>query len=185
MRSSYRRTPTPGWPGFTGLAGTAIANAQARVELRGYAEEQAALRRVATLVAPGRRRRRSSPRWPRRSGDWSAVRLRWHEPVRRRWQGNDRRPVEQHPRAHRGRRPAGAKRAERHHPGVPDGPARTDRRHPRGIGPAGRGRPSLGAPGWPPACRSAWPAGCGVQYRGIGAQRSAAGRHRGAAGRVH
>src|SRR5262249_20408624 len=29
----------------------AIANAQARVELRGYAEEQAALRRVATLVA--------------------------------------------------------------------------------------------------------------------------------------
>jgi signal transduction histidine kinase len=38
---------------FTELAGTAIANAQARVELRGYAEEQAALRRVATLVAGG------------------------------------------------------------------------------------------------------------------------------------
>jgi len=37
--------------GFTELAGTAIANAQARLELRGYAEEQAALRRVATLVA--------------------------------------------------------------------------------------------------------------------------------------
>jgi signal transduction histidine kinase len=37
--------------GFTELAGTAIANAQARVELRGFAEEQAALRRVATLVA--------------------------------------------------------------------------------------------------------------------------------------
>jgi len=36
---------------FTKLAGTAIANAQARVELRGYAEEQGALRRVATLVA--------------------------------------------------------------------------------------------------------------------------------------
>jgi len=36
---------------FTELAATAIANAQARVELRGYAEEQAALRRVATLVA--------------------------------------------------------------------------------------------------------------------------------------
>jgi len=36
---------------FSELAGTAIANAQARVELRGYAEEQAALRRVATLVA--------------------------------------------------------------------------------------------------------------------------------------
>ena len=39
--------------GFTELVGTAIANAQARVEVRGYAEEQAALRRVATLVAGG------------------------------------------------------------------------------------------------------------------------------------
>src|SRR5262249_29761606 len=36
---------------FTELAATAIANAQARVELRGFADEQAALRRVATLVA--------------------------------------------------------------------------------------------------------------------------------------
>src|SRR5215472_5085455 len=39
--------------GFTELAGTAIANAQARVEVRGFAEEQAALRRVAMLVARG------------------------------------------------------------------------------------------------------------------------------------
>jgi signal transduction histidine kinase len=39
--------------GFTELVGTAIANAQARMELRGYADEQAALRRVATLVAGG------------------------------------------------------------------------------------------------------------------------------------
>ncbi|MCW2891970.1 MAG: hypothetical protein QOG28_6688 [Trebonia sp.] len=37
--------------GFTELAATAIANANARMELRGFAEEQAALRRVATLVA--------------------------------------------------------------------------------------------------------------------------------------
>ena len=37
--------------GFTELAATAVANAQARVELRGFGEEQAALRRVATLVA--------------------------------------------------------------------------------------------------------------------------------------
>ena len=37
--------------GFTELTATAIANAQAHVELRGFAEEQAALRRVATLVA--------------------------------------------------------------------------------------------------------------------------------------
>jgi GAF domain-containing protein len=40
---------------FTELAGTAIANAQARVDLRGFAEEQAALRRVATLVAQAAR----------------------------------------------------------------------------------------------------------------------------------
>jgi len=39
--------------GFTQLVATAIANAQARVELRGFAEEQAALQRVATLVARG------------------------------------------------------------------------------------------------------------------------------------
>jgi signal transduction histidine kinase len=36
---------------FAELAATAIANAQARIELRSFAEEQAALRRVATLVA--------------------------------------------------------------------------------------------------------------------------------------
>jgi GAF domain-containing protein/ketosteroid isomerase-like protein len=37
--------------GFTDLVGTAVANAQARMELRTFADEQAALRRVATLVA--------------------------------------------------------------------------------------------------------------------------------------
>ncbi|HEY2296561.1 MAG TPA: GAF domain-containing protein [Jatrophihabitans sp.] len=37
--------------GFTELVATAIANTQARVELRSFGEEQAALRRVATLVA--------------------------------------------------------------------------------------------------------------------------------------
>jgi signal transduction histidine kinase len=38
---------------FTQLAATAIANAQARVDLRALAEEQAALRRVAEFVARG------------------------------------------------------------------------------------------------------------------------------------
>ena len=38
---------------FTGLLATAISNAQARSELARLAEEQAALRRVATLVATG------------------------------------------------------------------------------------------------------------------------------------
>ncbi len=40
-------------PAFTELVATAIANAQARIELRAIADEQAALRRVATLVARG------------------------------------------------------------------------------------------------------------------------------------
>jgi len=39
--------------GFTELAATAIANAEARTELREFADEQAALRRVATLVTRG------------------------------------------------------------------------------------------------------------------------------------
>jgi signal transduction histidine kinase len=39
--------------GFTELVATAIANAQARTELHGSTEEQAALRQVATLVARG------------------------------------------------------------------------------------------------------------------------------------
>jgi signal transduction histidine kinase len=39
--------------GFTELVATAISNAQAREELRQMVEEQAALRRVATLVAQG------------------------------------------------------------------------------------------------------------------------------------
>ena len=51
-----RRGPLPAdtaarLAGFTELAATAIASAEARTELRSFAEEQAALRRVAVLVA--------------------------------------------------------------------------------------------------------------------------------------
>ncbi|HEY4024340.1 MAG TPA: GAF domain-containing sensor histidine kinase [Pseudonocardiaceae bacterium] len=54
--ASSAKEPLPGdietrLAGFIELVATAIANTQARVELRGYAEEQAALRRIATLVA--------------------------------------------------------------------------------------------------------------------------------------
>jgi signal transduction histidine kinase len=54
--ASRREEPLPSdteeWlAGFTELVATAVANAQARTELSGFAEEQAALRRVATLVA--------------------------------------------------------------------------------------------------------------------------------------
>jgi signal transduction histidine kinase len=38
---------------FTGLAATAISNTEARIEVRSLADEQAALRRVATLIAQG------------------------------------------------------------------------------------------------------------------------------------
>ena len=58
MAVASREEPLP--PGtearlaaFTELAATAIANAQAREELRGFAAEQAAMRRVAVLVARG------------------------------------------------------------------------------------------------------------------------------------
>jgi signal transduction histidine kinase len=54
--ASRREEPVPSdteaWlTAFTELVATAIANAQARVELRAFAEEQFALRRIATLVA--------------------------------------------------------------------------------------------------------------------------------------
>ncbi|MDT7632426.1 MAG: hypothetical protein QOI50_4356 [Pseudonocardiales bacterium] len=58
VAASAHQQPPPGdtearLAAFAELVATAIANAQARVELRGFAEEQAALRRVATLVAQG------------------------------------------------------------------------------------------------------------------------------------
>ena len=52
---------------FTELVATAIANAETRAEVERLADEQAALRRVATLVAAGHGdRRRSFRRWPTR-----------------------------------------------------------------------------------------------------------------------
>jgi GAF domain-containing protein len=56
--ASTRQRPLPAdtearLAGFTELAATTIANMQARMELRGFAEEQAALRQVAMMVARG------------------------------------------------------------------------------------------------------------------------------------
>jgi signal transduction histidine kinase len=58
VAASIHRQPLPPGTeerlaGFTELVATAIANAEARGELRRVADEQAALRRVATLVAQG------------------------------------------------------------------------------------------------------------------------------------
>jgi signal transduction histidine kinase len=51
-REEHLPPEAEGWlAGFTELVATAIASAQAQMELREYAEEQSALRRVATLVA--------------------------------------------------------------------------------------------------------------------------------------
>jgi hypothetical protein len=47
---------------FSELVATAIASSEAREKLRRLAEEQAGLRRVATLVAEGGRRPRCSGR---------------------------------------------------------------------------------------------------------------------------
>jgi hypothetical protein len=68
---------------FTNLVATAVANAQnrraleaSRDELTRLAEEQAALRRVATLVARELTRPRSSRRSPRKSGGcWARTTL--------------------------------------------------------------------------------------------------------------
>ena len=59
ISSSTREEPLPPeteirMAAFTQLAATAVANAEARIELRRYADEQASLRRVATLVAQGK-----------------------------------------------------------------------------------------------------------------------------------
>ena len=52
---------------FIELVATAIANSESREALGALADEQSALRRVATLVAEASARTRFSPRSPRRS----------------------------------------------------------------------------------------------------------------------
>ena len=80
---------------FTELVATAIANAEARAEVERLAEEQAALRRVATLVARGvTRRARSSRRWRARSACSSASTCHAHGPLRARRHGDRRRQLE-------------------------------------------------------------------------------------------
>ena len=86
--------------GFTELVGTAIANAQARMELRSYAEEQAALRRVATLVAGGAPPEEVFAAVAAEAGRLLGADLTAVGPLRAGRRGDDTRRVEQHRRRH-------------------------------------------------------------------------------------
>jgi hypothetical protein len=55
---------------LTGLLATAIGNAESREALGRLADEQAALRRIATLVARGASTAECSTRWPK---SWPAT----------------------------------------------------------------------------------------------------------------
>ena len=153
--------------GFTELAATAIANAEARLELRGFAEEQAALRRVAVLVARGRCRRSCSPRSPRRPGGCWA-------PTSRAWSGMTRTVPGRS--SERGAAPA-PPCPSRLAPGSAPATGPSPRWYPRLAGwPHRRLRPSLGpaptshassASAHRLACRSASKAGCGRDGRGV------------------
>ena len=136
--------------GFTELVATAIANAQARTELRRFAEEQAALRRVATLVAGGAPPEEVfaavAEEVGRLLGTVQTNMFRY-DPVRR----DDRRGVRQGRRRHGRlrRRPVQDRRAERDHAGVRDWSAGADRRLLRAWGAVGRAagyRSSVGVP---------------------------------------
>ena len=171
--------------GFTELVATAVANAQARVEVRGFAEEQAAQRRVATFVAQG-----GPPEEVfaavRRGRAGTRLRLYVHEPLRLRRHGHHRRLVgaSRHSGARSPRTAAAARRAQPAHARSPQPPA----------GPVGQLRPGRRrGPGRRPGRRHALGGGRADRGRrpavGVDDRRvpggAAAGRHRGAAGRVH
>jgi DNA-binding NarL/FixJ family response regulator len=143
--ASTNEPPPPGMEerltGFTELVAAAIANAQARVELRGYAEEQAALRRVATLVARGAPPEEVFAAVTEEVGGVMDADLVVHGPLRSRRNG------------HRPGRPPGHsrhrvehRRAERVHAAVRDGSAGADRRLRRGFWPGRGSHPGVGDP---------------------------------------
>jgi hypothetical protein len=115
--------------GFTELVATAVANAQARVELRGFAEEQAALRRVATLVAGGASPEEVFTAVPRGSRAAAEGRLHGGEPVRRGRPGHGRRRLGQdRPRPPACYRPPPQTRGTEHpRTGIPDRTASPNR----------------------------------------------------------
>ena len=147
------------------------------------ADEQAALRRVATLVAEAARADRGVRRGHRGGGPAARSGAGRHDARREPGRGHDRRPARAGPRARPGRHARAARRRQRHRPRPADRPLGADRplrggrrrhrrarpplerqRHGRradhGRGPAlGRDHRELGAGSScrPPTRRSAWP----------------------------
>ena len=134
--------------GFTELTATAIANAQARVELRGFAEEQAALRRVATLVAQAAPWEEVFAAVAAEAGQLlsaDATMMSRYDPddvatVVGVWTSTGLGP------AAPGRHPVETRRAGPAHAGVPDWPTGADRRLRRRLGHGRRHRPRGGRP---------------------------------------
>ena len=98
--SSTRREPLPSdtearLAGFTELVGTAVANAQARMELRGFAEEQAAFAAGGDAGRSRRARAGRVRRSHRRGRGDAGLRLHPDEPLRPRPDGHGRRRLGQ------------------------------------------------------------------------------------------
>jgi hypothetical protein len=111
---------------FTELVATAIANTESRAALARLAEEQAALRRVATLVAQATPPEQVLAAVAEEVGPAPGGRLHGPDPVRSAGHDHGRRRVDGHRRrsAEPGRQPVRGRRPEREHADAADGPAR-------------------------------------------------------------
>ena len=114
---------------IAGQLAVSLDNAQLYAEYRRIAGEQAALRRVATLVAQAAPPQEVFAAVAEEVRPAAGGRLRGPGPLRPAGHAGGRRHVDQHGRASAdpGRRAGAARRAERHHAGVADGPAGPDR----------------------------------------------------------
>ena len=172
---------------IAGQLAVSLDNAQLYAEYRRIADEQAALRRVATLVARAAPPREVFAAVAKEVGRLLAADfaiLVRYDPTAPR----GRRHVDQHGRASAdpGRRAIAARRAERHHAGVADGPAGPDRLRRRDLGRDRPGRhPRLGAPLLGGRAGQRRRPAVGLYRRGVDRRGGSACGYRVAAGRVH
>ena len=119
-RSRCRRTPRRGWPGSPRWWPPRSRTRRPVLDLARFAEEQAALRRVATLVARATSAGGGVRRGRRGGRPAAGGRLRDPGPLRPAGHARGRRHLDQHGRcgADPGRRPAAARRPERNHAGA-------------------------------------------------------------------